>query len=129
MPDVELLSMRRQMDAFIAAQPLVLRLNRPVMTATAAGGYLEGEPEVLSPQRFRLVPFKRRFTHQVVDTQDGDIPLTQYVLVGKFNANVQTDDYFEYKGTTYRVVGVEPKSLDDSRSDRRVVELEVRKSA
>lgn len=126
MGNVELLAMRRQVLAFIEAQPIQLRLQRPTWTDSAAGGRIEGDPVQLAWQRFRLVPFKRRLTRQTVDTQDGDIPLTEYVLVGRHNADVQTDDYFEYSGRTYRVVGVEPKSMDDARTDRRVVELEVR---
>lgn len=126
MVDVELLAQRRQVLAFIKAQPLLIRLLRPAMTDTAAGGRIEGDPVELDWQRFRLVPFKRRLTRQTVDTQDGDIPLTEYVLVGAHNADVQTDDYFEYQGRTWRVVGVEPKLMDDARADRRVVELEVR---
>lgn len=126
MGNVELLAMRRQVLAFINAQPLLLRLQRPTMTDTAAGGRIEGDPVQLPWQRFRLVPFKRRLTRQTVDTQNGDIPLTEYVLVGAHNADVQTDDFFEYQGRIWRVVGVEPKTLDNARSDRRVVELEVR---
>lgn len=123
---VELIVRRRLLKAFIDAQPVDITLVRRVRVETPAGGWTLEEPAEVPPQRFRLVPFKRRLTHQTEDNQDGSFPRLPYVLVGNWNADVQREDEFDMNGHRYRVVDLEPNSHDRTQNDRITVELELR---
>ena len=116
--------LRRNVDAFIKADPVELVLNRVQRVPTAAGGYTE-ETYDTPPQQFRLVPFKRRLTNQEANTQDGPIPHLDYVLVGRYNVDVEKGDFFDLNGDRWRVVGVEPNTDRRSRTDRVSAQLEV----
>lgn len=117
--------LRRNVAAFIKADPVVLELSRVNRVETPAGGWTEGEPDVLPPQEFRLVPFKRRLTLQTANTQDGPIPHLSYTLVGRHNVDVERGDFFDLNGDRWRVVGVEPNTDRRDRTDRVVAEIEV----
>ncbi len=122
----ELKALRRNLREFIRADPVQIVLTRTPKTATTNGSYVDGTPTDLPAQTFRLVPFKRRLTDQEANTQDGDIPLIPYVLVGHWDADVERDDAFTYQGRNCVVVGIEPKSGDTTSNDRLVVEFEMR---
>lgn len=122
MDQVEQLMMRRSVGAFIGADEVSITISRPQKVDAGNGGWVEGSPTVLPAQLFRLVPFKRRLTHQEANTQDGPIPVLPYVLVGRPDVNVQRDDEFTFNGRQCKVVGVEPKSGQDAM----VVEFEMR---
>lgn len=119
-----LLMLRRNIDAFIKADPVTIALNRITKVETPAGGFTEESYDIL-PQEFRLVPFKRRLTQQEVNTQDGPIPHLAYVLVGRYNVDVEKGDFFDLNGDRWRVVGVEPNTDRRDRTDRVSAELEV----
>jgi len=127
MDTIELKVMRRQLDAFIQADPRTIVFTRQTKVDSGAGGWVQGPEVHTNPQQFRLVPFKRRLTQQEQNTQDGDVPLIPYVLVGYWNSDVERDDLFTLSGIYYEVIGVEPKIASDrSQADRVVCELEVR---
>lgn len=118
-------TLRQNLKEFIKADPISLVLMRPTLTKTAAGGYIKGASTPITRQTFRLVPFKRRLSESQVTSQMGNTQLLNYVLVGYWNANIRRDDEFEYNGDNYRVVSIEPKADDRSKTDRVVVELEI----
>lgn len=118
-------TLRQNLKEFINADPIDIVLTRPTLTATAAGGFIRGEPTVLTRQRFRLVPFKRRLSSTQSTTQMGNVSVLEYVLVGRWNANIRRDDEFTMNGDNYRVVSIEPKADDRYKTDRVVVQVEI----
>lgn len=118
-------TMRQNMKEFIKADPISIVLTRPTLTHTAAGGYIKGAPATITRQQFRLVPFKRRLSNQQITTEMGNVALLDYVLVGYWNADIRRDDEFEYNGDNYRVVSIEPKADDRTKTDRVVVQIEI----
>lgn len=119
-----LLMLRRNINAFIKADPVELSLNRIQKVDTPAGGWTE-ESYDIPPQEFRLVPFKRRLTNQEANTQDGPIPHLSYSIVGRYNVDIEKGDFFDLNGDRWRVVGVEPNTDRRDRTDRVVAQLEV----
>lgn len=122
MDRTELMMANRSVGAFISAKEVEISLSRPSKVDVGNGGWRPGPSTVLPPQLFRLVPFKRRLTHQESNTQDGPIPVLPYVLVGRPGVDVRRDDEFVYNGRDCKVIGVEPAET----SDHTVVEFEMR---
>lgn len=117
--------LRKNMDAFIRADPLDIVLVRTEKKRTVSGGYVQVAPTPLPPQQFRLVPFKRRLSNFVARTDDGEIPGEDWVLVGRINVDIQRDDTFTYNGDEYRIISIEPKTDDRSKTDRVVAEVQM----
>lgn len=126
MNTLELKMRQRVMQGFISADSISITLTRKTKIASGNGSWTEGSPVTLPPQKFRLVPFKRRLSKELANTQDGSIPLLDYVLVAPTGADVQRDDEFTYQGFQCKIVGVEPISTDGNRSDRVVAQFEMR---
>lgn len=118
-------TLRANMLEFIKSDPIYIIFSRPTLTETNAGGWVRGQPTTLTRQIFRLVPFKRRLSNMQITTTSGNTAKEEYVLVGLWNANVRRDDEFDYNGDHYRVVSIEPKSDDRSRTDRIMVQIEI----
>lgn len=127
MNPTELKMLRKSTRAFIKAKPTSVQLVRRPRIQTPAGAWTLGEKVTLDPQEFRLVPFKRRLTHQEVDNQDGPIPLLPYILIGYHTADVKRDDEFTYNGDHFKIVGVEPGTDDRTSCDRVTCEVELRR--
>jgi hypothetical protein len=105
----ELLMQRRQTLAYLKANPAEIVLMRQTPVKTAAGGRKKGASVALDPQMFRLEPFKRRLSHTQSQIVEGTVTLTSYVLVGRWDADVQRGDEFVYGGGRYKVESVEPE--------------------
>ncbi len=110
----ELLMRRRNVDAFEKADPIelvILRLPAPVKTA--AGGYEQNQvakklPEPDTTQSARIVHNTRRYKNGLVNTEAGDIPDTDYLLLGSHTLNVEVNDEFQWRDSWYKVTGVHP---------------------
>ena len=103
----ELIMRRKNVAEFILADPrsiVITRLGEP--KKTAAGGRLPGETEVLPPQTVRIVQNVRRYTAGIVNAEAGDIPNGTYVIIGRYNLDIQKDDSFEVAGEKYIVLGI-----------------------
>ena len=107
---VEVLVQRRQTVAYLAApEAREIVLTRPTpKVRTAGGGRTKGTPLDLAPQTFRVVPIKRRVTPSQSNIVEGTVTVNQYVLVGRWDADVKKDDEFELDGGRYKVDSVEP---------------------
>lgn len=113
---------RRQIGAFVKAQRINIRLQRPVMVDTPAGGKIKSVDDELRLQTFRLVPFKRRLTLEYGLSRNGEeVQNIQYVLVGAYDADVQLKDWFTLENTEYEV-----KFVSDLRLHRTAAGLIVR---
>lgn len=105
--DFEVRHHRRQIEAFIRAEPLKVALKRPQEVITEAGGRTSGELLTLQEQTFRLVPFKRRLTREWGFSDDGEaVKNVDWVLVGAYDADVATGDWFNARGFKYQVKAV-----------------------
>lgn len=106
MDKVELLARRRVVLEFIKADPVKIAFARKQgSTKTAAGGYVKSPDITLPPQRARIVQNRRRFNNGIINVEAGDIPHTDYLLLGTHKLNVEVDDTFVWLGENYRVTG------------------------
>jgi hypothetical protein len=115
--------LRRLLKEFVKADPREVIVSRPTKIESDNGSWTEGDPEVLDPQIFRLVPMKRRLSGLEVDTQDGHLQVEDWVLVGAVDTDIMQDDEFDLNGDHFKVVRVEPKVNDRAKADRVVVQV------
>lgn len=105
----ELIMRRRNVKAFIDADPTDAIFSRVTRVATAAGSWTESDPIPLpDSQRVRIMDAKRRYTTPFVNTEAGDIPLSPYILIGRHDMDIQPHDTLVWRGTTYKVASVHP---------------------
>jgi len=104
---VELIMRRRTVQAFIKEDPVTIsftRLGEP--TKSGAGGWIKGEPTTLDPQEARIVQNKRRYNNGIVHSEAGEIPHTDYLLIGVHTLDIQNEDTFTWLGENYHVVRI-----------------------
>lgn len=107
MNTVELLMRRRNVAEFIQADPVFVSFHRKgESTKTAAGGYIPGPEVVIPPQQARIVQNRRRYTAGLVNSEAGDIPNTDYLLVAKHTLDIAENDAFEWLGEHYQIDGI-----------------------
>lgn len=109
MNHAELIMRRVNVREFIKADAISLVITRepaPVKN-TETGGYLLGtDIPPLDAQVARIVPNRRRYTNGIVNAEAGDIPHTDYLLIGNYNLNVEVNDTFPWQGEKYQVTGI-----------------------
>lgn len=109
MDRVELLMRRRNVKAFIDADPVRISIHRPAepVRNPDTGGYV-AQPDVppLPWQTARIVQNVRRYTDGIVHAEAGDIPNTQYRLIGMHTMDIEVDDTFTWLGENYKVTGI-----------------------
>lgn len=99
---------RRQVEQMINGNPVTLVLNRYTKIPAPDGGYtLSPTPTPLDAQVFTLIPFKRRMTEFLINTELGDVPNLEYVLLGFHTANVMRGDEFTYNNEDFKVEQLE----------------------
>lgn len=107
MNHAELIMRRRNVLAFIQADPVMIELVRAgTPIKTGAGGFVPSAPTTLSPQQARIVQNKRRYNNGIVNAEAGDIPHTDYLLIMTYNKDVEKDDQFIWLGEHYQVTGI-----------------------
>lgn len=105
----ELVVRRNLVREFIKADSIDLVLMRVGEgTKTLAGGYIAGELETVSddPQLARIVQNRRRYNNGIVNSEAGDIPHTDYLLLGMHTLDVEVNDEFVSGGVNYKVTGI-----------------------
>lgn len=105
----ELAAQRLLTKAFIDADYIPIALVRQTRVPDGAGGYTQTQTPVAA-QRFRLVP--QQDTAKEVQTADGRMVRPVYVLLGKYDCDMQRDDRFTVGGHSYRVAQVEDKQYE-----------------
>jgi hypothetical protein len=89
-----------------------VRATAPIKTA--AGGYAPtSSPGTIPPQTVRIVHNTRRYKTGLVNAEAGDIPKTDYLLLGSHTLDVEVDDLFvwdDLQGNVgyYKVTGIHP---------------------
>lgn len=120
--------LRRNMREFIKADYRDIILERPTKQKTGAGSWIEGQPEQIGPQRFRLISDKRRPSQPEVNNQEGSIPYQGWTMIGYWDADIQADDEFELNGDRYKVKRITPDTAERQFADRVTALLELRAS-
>ncbi len=110
MNPMELAMRRRNVRAFIDADrfPLVVTRVPERVKNLETGGWLKpsSKAEPLPRQWARIVQNVRRYTAGIVNSEAGDIPHTNYLLIGMHTLDLQVDDQFQWLDETYRVTGI-----------------------
>lgn len=119
MNPIELLMRRRNVAAFIDADPVDVVLSRATRVRTPAGGWVEGSRTPLSSQRARIVDSVRRFANTQVNTEAGNIPTTAKVLIGLYNMDIEVGDDFTWNDAQWEVTAVK-----DTREERTVAAVD-----
>lgn len=109
MSQVERVMERRQIDAMINADPIMVTFRRRDKVEIHGGGWRFGAENPLPPQEITLIPFKRRMVEFLVNTELGDVPDLPYVLLGRWNLDIQQKDWFLYGGDKFEVQTVDLK--------------------
>lgn len=94
---------RRQVDALINADPTQIVLKRKTKVSAPGGGWRWGPEIELPPQEVTLMPFVRRMTDFIINTELGQIPNLAYILVGRHYLDIERLDTFHYQGDLFEV--------------------------
>lgn len=99
---------RRNVQAFIDADPIELIVLREAEAVKnpASGGYVKQADVPLASQKARIVQNVRRYTTGLVNSEAGDIPNTEYRLLGMHTLDLKIDDKFKWLGENYKVLGI-----------------------
>lgn len=103
----ELTVMRKQTEQFIKENPTSITVNRNVRTSNGKGGYTI-VPTPQTPQTFRIIPQGKGVASR---NQDGESIAPEFVLIGRWDANVGDSDTFELGGRNYQVTYVRGAGL------------------
>lgn len=100
----ELNLQRKQTLAFIKADYARIVLYRSEWVSDGEGGVTPQAPEPLAAQTMRMIP--RQDTSTQISTADGEMVTPQYVLLGRWDADIQRWDEFTLDDNRYQVVSV-----------------------
>lgn len=102
--------------------PLEISFIRPIWEKTAAAGVVQNGTHRVPPQRFSLMPLKRRQTDESDFTLPGsgkdEVTKVQFVLIGAIDTDAERGDYFDWTGSyfldsgRYRVDYVGARQMD-----------------
>lgn len=118
MLSAELIAQRRMTDAFIAADPLTIVLQRRLRVRTDSGGYDEATTS-LAPQTIRLIPTSDR-TPQI-ETADGSFVTPAFTLLATVDADIKRGDTFRLDdGYEYQLEGAKYPSHTQSAYEQKI---------
>lgn len=109
MDKTELIMRRKNVRAFIDADPVqisIIRKPDPVKNPLTGGYVKQSDVPPLDPQTARIIQNVRRYTAGIVNSEAGDIPHTEYRLLGMHTLDLERDDEFKWLGENYKVVGI-----------------------
>lgn len=99
----------RNTRAFINAHVSQVRLLRPQVQLTEAGGVRKTNPLELKEQSFRIVPMSGLvWDRSRITPDEGRVSDVTEMLIGMPDADVKKDDYFPHDGGWFKVVHVSP---------------------
>lgn len=116
MHQTELIMRRRNVLAFIKADPISLVITRPgaPLKNNETGGYIKSDDTTLPPQLARIVPNRRRYFPGLVNSEAGDIPKTDYLLLGMHDLDLAKEDTFVWMGEHYKVDGIHEQRIEST---------------
>lgn len=89
-------------EAFISENPIDIRLVRMPRVKTSAGGYTNGAPVSLPPQRVRLVS-QQGYLADLRLSDQGDVSVPRFVVIGVPGTDMKKGDTFTHEGTEYKI--------------------------
>lgn len=101
---VELMMSRRQIREMIMTDVFSVTLKRRTKLSQPSGGWKWSDYVPLEPQNARLIPFKRRVTEFLVNTEIGDVPDLPYILLGFHTMDAKRGDKFTYRGDEFELI-------------------------
>lgn len=104
----ELSVMRKQTEQFIKENPTSITVVRSVRVPNGKGGYTTNAVEQ-APQTFRIIPQKGAGIAS--RNVDGEAIAPQFVLIGRWDANIGDSDSFHLGGRDYSVTYVRGAGL------------------
>jgi hypothetical protein len=107
---VERIAGRRQVRQLIHDDPVTIVLHRREKIDTHGGGWKWGAETDLPPQTVALIPFKRRMTDFLVNTELGNVPKLPYTFLGNYDLDIQPDDWFDHNGDKFQVKTIDLKT-------------------
>lgn len=108
MSSVEQHVQRNLTEWFINANPIQLALIPEIKISTAAGAHKPGEDLARPVQTFRLVALSSQ--RVPIQTDDGKERVHDFVLVGKYDAEIAVGDHWiDDLGSRHEVIMIEPK--------------------
>ena len=108
MDKTELIMRRKNVRAFIDADPVFIDVIRktPPVKNPQTGWFKPGVNETLPTQKARIVQNVRRYTAGLVNAEAGDIPDSEYRLIGNYTIDLEANDTFTWLGEHYTVLGI-----------------------
>lgn len=118
MNHAELVMRRRNVYAFIMADPIELVVVRPMppVKNPETGGYLPSSETTLEPAIARIVQNVNRFNNGAENAEAGSIPNSEYRLIARHDVDLQPDDRFKWRGQWYKVLphGIHPTRFEST---------------
>lgn len=111
----ELRMQRRLTAAFVHQSRQMVVLRRAERTPDGAGGFTEGTPVSLRPQRFALViqVLEGTTANEHATTPEADA----YALVGRHDADIRVGDRLTFDGREYWVTFIHPDRSYETRAE------------
>lgn len=98
---VELAAQRLMTDAFIDADFMMLSFTRHTKVPNGSGGFVVTK-STIAPQKVRMVPLQDATGER--QNEDGTLVRPSYMLVCRYDVNLQRFDEFATGGRRYKVV-------------------------
>lgn len=111
----ELELQRRLTLGFLLADAQQIILQRPVRTSDGAGGTVVSSTISLPPQTFRLLPSEDGATART--TAEGETATPEYMLLGRWDADLERFDEFQIGGRRFQVVFITENRQYESKGE------------
>jgi hypothetical protein len=95
-------SSTKSTELFIDENPIDVVFRRSSRVKTSAGGWTDGSPTTLQPQRVRLVSQHGYLVDQRLGAE-GDVSVPRFTVVGLPGVDMKRGDVFEYGGETFKI--------------------------
>lgn len=105
----ELKAQQKISAAFIAADSVIIILERWTRVPDGAGGFISS-PVSQIPQRFRLIPQEDGATART--TAEGETATPEFMLMGAWDCNMQRFDEFELNGIRYQIAYIDDRQYE-----------------
>lgn len=106
----ELLMARRQVQAEISSDPVVITPIRKTKINTPDGGWRWSPPTPQGAITVLIMPAVRRLGDMLVNTELGEVPDYSYVVLAPHTADLKRDDIFYWEGQEFEVKSIHIKT-------------------
>jgi hypothetical protein len=109
---VERVMGRRQVDAEINSDPIIIFPERRTKIEDGAGGWTWSTWTPVTEQGFEvaITTAKRRLSDMIVGTELGDVVRAPYIVIARHDVDLRRDDQFDWNGDRFYVCGIQIKT-------------------